>query len=168
MHRKIDDAFPLNLRSSQSKFAARGSDGLGVLSASVSGEHASRVETLLVAIDSKNNTLMAKFRAAYLVYTTNPCCRDEYFANQVKQLCEMHDRLTEVEIGTQSLIAVIKSTPTDNTSILALFRELVNKVGLASPALNSEGAKLAIDEATDDAKKWIGARRSTEGEGAEG
>lgn len=155
VHRNIDEAFPLDVRSSQTRLAAGIAGVSGVASGNISSEHQDKVESLLVAIDSKNNTLMVKFRAAYLVFMTNPCRQSEYLADQIRQLIEMHDRLTEVELGTQSLIALIASKPTDTHSILTLFRELVNKLQPAAPKLNSEAAKFAIGDAIADARKWI-------------
>jgi hypothetical protein len=155
VYRKIEDAFPLDLRASQTAFSAKAGDALGAMSANIEGEHRDKVEHLLVAIDSKNNTLMVKFRAAYTVFETNPCANDQYLADQVKQLIEMHDRLTEVELGTQSLIALINTKPTETEAILHLFREIVTKLRPASPALNSEAASVAIGEARRDAAKWI-------------
>jgi hypothetical protein len=155
VHRKIDDAFPLDLQSSRTKFSAGVRDGLGLASARVGGEHQSKIDSLLVAIDSKNNTLMIKFRAAYIVYMTNPCSESDRFANHVRQLSEMHDRLTEVELGVRSLIDLVKSKPSDPESIYSLFRELVSKLGSASPELSDQATKLAIADATDEARTWI-------------
>lgn len=160
VHKKIDDAFPLDLRSSQSKFSAKANDGISALSASISGEHRSTVENLLVAIDSKNNTLMVKFRAAYLVYMTNPCAKGEYLADTISQLIEMHDRLTEVELGTQSLIELVKSQPSNTDAILSLFGQLIGKLGPTnSLELNGQAARIAIKNAREEAGKWI---RSTD------
>jgi hypothetical protein len=155
VYKEMDDALPLGLRGSIAKYAASGKDGLGAISANISGEHTSKVENLLVAIDSKNNSLIMKFRAAYLVYTTDPCGQSEYLANQVKQLIEMHDRLTEVEVGTQSLVAIIKSQPKATDLILTQFRQLVVKLGPTLPELNEEAARLAIEGARNDAQRWI-------------
>jgi hypothetical protein len=155
VHRKIDDAFPLNIQASQGRFSAAVRDGAGVVSANIQAEHRSKVEQLLVEIDSKNNTLMVKFRAAYLVYMTNPCAKGEYLADRVAQLITMHDRLTEAELSTQGLIALIKSSPNETEAILKLFREIVNKLGPVSPELSNEAAKIAIDSARQDAEDWL-------------
>ena len=155
VYRKIDDAFPLYVQGSDTKVSAGVKDGVGAISGNVNAEHQSKVENLLVAIDSKNNSLMVKFRAAYLVYMTNPCGQSEYFANQVKHLSEIHDRLTEVELGAQSLIALIRSKPTATDAIYSLFRELVTKLGPATPELNGQAAQLAIEDARREARTWI-------------
>jgi hypothetical protein len=161
VHKRIDDAFPLDIRGAQSKFSAKAKDGLGALSAEVSADHRSTVENLLVAIDSKNNTLMVKFRAAYLVYITNPCVKDEFLAIRISQLIEMHDRLTEVELGTQSLIELVKYQPSNTDAIFSLFGQLVSKLGTTdSPGLNGQAAAQAIESAREDARKWI---KSAEG-----
>ena len=87
------------------------------------------------------------------MYTSNPCAQGKYFADQIKQLIEMHDRLTEVELGTQSLIALIKAQPKAADLILAQFRQLVIKLGPTSPELNEEAAKLAIEDSKESRPK---------------
>jgi hypothetical protein len=155
VYKNIDDALPLGLRSTKNKYAAGAKDGLGAMSANINGEHSSKIENLLVAIDSKNNSLIMKFRAAYVAYTTNPCGQSDNFASQVKQLNEMHDRLTEVEVGTQSLIAIIKMQPKSTDLIIEQFKALVIKLDPALPELNEEAAKLAIESARREARSWI-------------
>jgi hypothetical protein len=155
VHKRIDDAFPLYVHGTQTKVSARASDGLGAMSAGVDAQHQSQVQALLVAIDSKNNALMEKFRGAYSVYETNPCAQAEYFAEQVKSLIAMHDRLTEVEIGSQALIQLIRAHPTNETEIYSLFSKLLDNLGTAPPKLAQEAAKAAIAEARKQAKEWI-------------
>ena len=166
--KEMDDALPLGLRGSMGRYAAGAQDGVGAISANISGEHTSKVENLLVALDSKNNSLIMKFRAVYLVYTTDPCGQSQYLANQIKQLNEMHDRLTEVEIGTRSLVAIIGSQPNATDMILAQFKQLVVKLGPTSPELNEQTATLAIEGARNDARKWINPDDVVEAEVVEG
>jgi hypothetical protein len=129
VYRNVDDAFPLVFRGLETEFyTAKGR--LDALSASIDDKHRSMIESLLGAADEANNALMAKFRAAYLVYTTDPCSQSEYLATQLNQISEEYNRLTRVEHRVLSLISLVASKPTDTDSISSLSSELAGQLAV--------------------------------------
>ena len=77
----------------KANFAADGLVGRESLNGTLNIECVKAVQGLLVSLDEPNNDLILKFRAAYIVYQTDPIANNDYFVREIARIRENLDRL---------------------------------------------------------------------------
>jgi hypothetical protein len=154
VYRNIDDALPFAVYSPSASIKAS-VDSTPAASRQISGDYQRKVDGLLVGLDSKNNALMQKFRAAYVVYQTDPCGNGKKFAKEVARLTEQHDRLSILEIGVNGLVELARSNPDQTAGFMPMFRELARELAPYSLELRKQIANIEVKEARSDAARWI-------------
>jgi hypothetical protein len=154
VRRNPDKAFPLAIKSASASLKGQ----LTVIqsaSAGIGGDYKTNVDSLLIALDEKNNSLMIKYRAAYEVYATNPCGKSDYLADEVRSISDAHSRLVDSGLKIQLFVELIKTQPTNSGLITQVFQELVSGMGPGHPELNSQAAVVAVKAASVDVGTWI-------------
>jgi len=151
VYRNVDDAFPLFIPGWQAKVGAdvkipqTGQGG-------VQADYATKIQGLLYGLDELNQSLMMKFRGAYVTYQSDPCANGNAFQQQINAILEGQHKLTAVKTQMQALIHLAELNPT-SPEVFNIYKDIVRQIGnfAAAPA-----ATLEIEESRAIAKKWIG------------
>ncbi len=161
VYRDMNDAFPLALKGLQTSLTAS-TEGIAGATASISAEHKDIIHSALVAIDSKNSSLMMDYRMVYAVYQSNPCGEGDYLRTRTDEIRGAHQRLIDLDMKIQGLIALAKQSR--NSEMFArMYAEIVGEVGGGAPALTRAVARDAIQQARSDAGSWVGTKADEPG-----
>lgn len=163
VYRNIDDALPFAVSTPSVSLKAN-ADAKSAVSGGLSGDYQRKVDGLLVGLDGKNNALMEKFRAVYLVFKSDPCGNGDYLKEQVTRLTEQHDRLSSLEVGVGGLVDLARSKPDQAVLFTSAFRELAGELAPFSPELRRQIASMEVEQARLDAARWIRTARDESGE----
>lgn len=106
--KRPDDAFPLHLDRLDLTFAG-GVKTEFLKRANLEADFRKRVDALLFSIDSRNGGLMAEFRAAYVVYQTDPCTQTRFLTHQVAALIEEQQKLRAFDAAIVALANLAQS-----------------------------------------------------------
>ena len=99
-------AFPLIAQEWITK-ATASADTLNQLKGEVSGEIASRIGGLLFQLDSKNASVQQKCCATYVVYKVDPCGKDAWLEQEVKQILAEESFLRRLDAIVEQIRAAI-------------------------------------------------------------
>jgi len=142
VHKKIETAFPLALSSFDAK-ASIGVTSEFIEEAKASGSLKTQIEGLLFQLDEFNNSLMMKFRAAYVGYQSDPCSNNQYFLSRIEIISEREEFFTMLKMQGKLFIELAKNSPDNSELITEKYNELISKFN--SEYLNSSEASKAIE-----------------------
>lgn len=151
VYRSIDDAFPLFLPGWQAKIAAD-IKVPEVGAAGVKADCVTKIDGLLFNLDELNNSLMMKFRGAYVAFQTDPCANSGALQHQVQTISNQHHQLLVVKIQIQAFVELAKISKNDEQVVQAYWA-IVRQLGDGAGA---PAAALAIAESREEARKWAG------------
>ncbi|MBR7831858.1 hypothetical protein KDL01_01215 [Actinospica durhamensis] len=154
VHRDVSDAYPLSLREGSANLKAK-MKSAELANASLEGGYQAKIGGMLMELDEKNNSLMLKFRSAYLVFQGDPCCQAGYLAEQTKSITEAHDRLLSTSFKINGYIQLIKFRPSSAAELTEAFIEVINELHPTSPVLNQAAATAAIGASRSAAATWM-------------
>jgi hypothetical protein len=100
-----EDAFPLHTTNSSRKFGATAKtlEDLQGGNVELSAGVRKQVAGLLVELDRANRSLLADFRATYVVYSSNPCGLDKYLETRIDRIMRSENQLRQMEMETDRL-----------------------------------------------------------------
>jgi hypothetical protein len=147
----IDDAFPLHISTESSRKEGGASASLEgpQLTAQAKTEYETKVQSLIFALDEKNQSLMMSFRSVYMVFVSNPCANSDYLKREVEKLLDEQRSITRLRTRIRGLIDLVNSSPKDTQIILDTFKEISGDLGDGGIA---EAAKIEIVETRRIAK----------------
>jgi hypothetical protein len=149
VYKDADKAIPLSFRNTDSK-AKVDVEGLGGATAA----RTSKIQSVLISLSEKNESLVLNYRVAYLAYMSNPCQGYDRYQELVGNLALEQGQLTKAQMLVSTLTE-LATRGTDGTEKFAeTFSQIVDLIGLdrytAPPA-----SKMAIAESRAVAREWI-------------
>lgn len=105
--KKADKAFPLWVNGYEGSLAAK-LDGELIKSASVDADLKRKVEGLLYQLDELNRSMMASFRAAYVVFQADPCANADFLRTEIDIGKYLEPQIVKVENGVDLLPATYR------------------------------------------------------------
>lgn len=124
VYRNIDSAFPLFVQGWDGSLSASIKAEQNI-DATLKGEVKTKIDNILVALDQHNNSLMMDFRAAYLIYSSEPCEKLDYLQRMVDKIISRRNFIRDRKLMLDSLIALAKEGKHNTGEFLALFGKIV-------------------------------------------
>jgi hypothetical protein len=144
VYRNADDAFPVV--APQVAVALQGTAAVtDQLRAGVRGEASRRVEELANRIDAVSRSLRERYRAAYVVFQTDPCNQSEFLAAEVNRISRQEERLREVAISMEQVCEYARQGASD-AQVTGLLKELIQTL---EPSLGPVAKRVELR-----AKEW--------------
>ena len=142
VYRNIDDAFPLYIPGWKAGVAATAKVG-GKGSGELKGEYAAAMQGMLVALDEFNRGLMMKFRSAYVVYKSDPCCDNGFLQREVEKALDDHRRLQAAKMQLDAAIEFARLQPQQSERIAQMLVEIGDRMSLPTV---SQGVPRKIED----------------------
>jgi hypothetical protein len=123
-HRNADAAFPLYIANTDKKSSGE-LKGLKGISTKISKEDKTKIQETLYALDDFNNTLMLKFRSAYVLFETNPCAGYQTFSDEILKINSDHQKMLVLKTKISLYVGMSGNLPFEvlSNGILKLMED---------------------------------------------
>ena len=139
-----NDAFPLHIGRFDLGFAGRIKTGL-MQGAKLDAEIHKRADALLVEVHSRNSSLMAEFRAVYVVYKGDPCTHAEYLRCEIARLIDEQRKLRAFDTAMVHLARLAESNAVGDQQLAQQLTKVLD--GIDPHRQQSNAIAQAIDSA---------------------
>jgi hypothetical protein len=135
-HKNVDAAFPLFIANADKKSSGE-LKGLKGISTKFSKENKTKIQETIYALDDLNNTLMLKFRSAYVLYEANPCAGYQTFSSEILKINDDHQKMIVLKTKISVFVSMSGDIPFEvlSNGILKLMEDY-NLVEYSSTAIH--------------------------------
>jgi hypothetical protein len=140
-----DDAFPLTIKDWYSKWDVV-AKFLNRIDASLRAEIGKQLAGQIFELDHSNRSMQISFRAAYNVYIIDPCKRDDWFADRVREIIQAEGMLREKALEIEKLNSA--------GDLSALSERLMALMARKTEEEKKKELKDVFAKAQDDFQKW--------------
>ena len=150
VYRRPDDAFPSHVAGFQADLSGN-IDTEFLQQANISAKYRNNVHALLFQLDELNGDLILLFRAAYVLYQTDPCQNYGKLTRSIQDITTRHQRLKALKLVITNYVQTIRNDA-DPLQLAQAFVELANGLQLAGdqPVAAALGlSKTAVQKLTE-------------------
>ncbi len=131
LYKNPDKAFPLALTDSKKHYEGvlKGLEGISEIGAKIINEN--NLSSLFLQIDKSNNSMMPKFRSAYMLYISEPCKGYKHYVRMTDEIHKEHKKLQRLLAKIEGLVnlAGLAKDNKDYKNLVNLYADLVNELG---------------------------------------
>ena len=149
VYKKADDAFPMCFKNITSSFKTA-FNALEKVQANLGTDFKIHIHDLLLKLDDINSSMQSQFRAAYIVYQSDPCNRSNYLADEIQKITERENFNRRLQIFMDKIILINKGQFSD-TVLESLIIEA--KSVLLGPSIN-QNILDRLSEVTETVNAW--------------
>ena len=148
VYKRVDDAFPLELAGFDVRVTGRFKDTFQNQT-ELQAEVRKMVDAQLFSISDRNNGLMMEFRAAYIVFQSDPCSQSDFFKKQVKEILAEQRELRAFDAELARLENLIKGDLNKGQEVYSKLRKLSEDLDL------HKQQQLAVSQAFESSRNAI-------------
>ena len=118
VYKNPNDAYPLAIKAYEANISAKTSSVL-TNSARISGKFRKKVAALLVDLGQNDGTLIIDYRAAYVVFQSDPCKYSDYLVWKTNLISAEHQRLKRLNLKIRAFMELANDRNTSSPEKLA-------------------------------------------------
>lgn len=153
VYRHIDDVYPLITKDKEQ--SSKGNVTIeGIGGANLDTQSRTKIQGLLMQLDSQTSTLIPELRQAYIAYESDPCKGYDRFIEESTAIFVRQDRLKQLEIKIQAYALFLQISPANIALATTTYQEIVS--GLSAKTSGDEVAKEIASNKDEAKKQWGG------------